>query len=78
MRLQGVSGVRVLSGPLSNLHDLAANDATTALLINVINAVGLSNDPTRVSCRPVSLITAGAGRRHRPQPSEPPVRRVRR
>lgn len=31
---------RVLSGPLSNFHDLAANDATTALLINVITAVG--------------------------------------
>jgi DNA invertase Pin-like site-specific DNA recombinase len=32
--------LRVLSGPLSNFHDLAANDATTALLINVITAVG--------------------------------------
>ncbi|RVX40896.1 DNA invertase Pin-like site-specific DNA recombinase [Nonomuraea polychroma] len=31
--------LRVLSGPLSNFHDLAANDATTALLINVITAV---------------------------------------
>ncbi|MFI7644353.1 recombinase family protein [Nonomuraea sp. NPDC049400] len=32
--------LRVLSGPLSNFHDLAASDATTALLINVITAVG--------------------------------------
>ncbi|MEV0150475.1 MULTISPECIES: recombinase family protein [unclassified Nonomuraea] len=32
--------LRVLSGPLSNLHDLAANDATTAVIINVITAVG--------------------------------------
>jgi DNA invertase Pin-like site-specific DNA recombinase len=32
--------LRVLSGPLSNFHDLAANDATTAVIINVITAVG--------------------------------------
>ncbi|MEU7748952.1 recombinase family protein, partial [Nonomuraea sp. NPDC049158] len=32
--------LRVMSGPLSNFHDLAANDAMTALLINVITAVG--------------------------------------
>lgn len=32
--------LRVLSGPLSNFHDLAANDATTDLIINVITAVG--------------------------------------
>ncbi|MDX3111317.1 recombinase family protein [Nonomuraea angiospora] len=32
--------LRVLSGRLSNFHDLAANDATTDLLINVITAVG--------------------------------------
>ncbi|MFE0156043.1 recombinase family protein [Nonomuraea sp. NPDC059007] len=32
--------LRVLSGSLSNFHDLAANDATTDLLINVITAVG--------------------------------------
>ena len=32
--------LRVLSGPLSNFHDLAANDATTDLVINVITAVG--------------------------------------
>ncbi|GGL46969.1 recombinase family protein [Planomonospora parontospora] len=32
--------LRVLSGPLSNFHDLAANDATTALIINVLTAVG--------------------------------------
>ncbi|MFF0521543.1 hypothetical protein ACFYTC_22775, partial [Actinomadura nitritigenes] len=31
---------QVLSGPLSNFHDLAADDATTALIINVITAVG--------------------------------------
>ncbi|MEV4091283.1 recombinase family protein [Streptosporangium saharense] len=32
--------LRVLSGPLSNFHDLAANDATTAVIINMITAVG--------------------------------------
>ncbi|MFI0454562.1 recombinase family protein [Actinomadura sp. 6N118] len=32
--------LRVMSGPLSNFHDLAAGDATTDLLINVITAVG--------------------------------------
>lgn len=32
--------LRVLSGPLSNFHDLAANDATTDLIINVLIAVG--------------------------------------
>ncbi|MEV0423106.1 recombinase family protein [Streptosporangium canum] len=32
--------LRVLSGPLSNFHDLAANDATTAMIINAITAVG--------------------------------------
>ncbi|MGW3368523.1 recombinase family protein [Streptosporangium canum] len=32
--------LRVLSGPLSNFHDLAAEDATTAVIINVITAVG--------------------------------------
>ncbi|RVX40771.1 DNA invertase Pin-like site-specific DNA recombinase [Nonomuraea polychroma] len=32
--------LRVLSGPLSNFHDLAAGDATTAVIINVITAVG--------------------------------------
>ncbi|MGI5290619.1 recombinase family protein [Nonomuraea polychroma] len=38
-RARGVA-LRVLSGPLSNFHDLAANEATTALLINVITAAG--------------------------------------
>ena len=32
--------LRVLSGPLSNFRDLAANDATTDLIINVIIAAG--------------------------------------
>ncbi|GIH95102.1 recombinase family protein [Planobispora siamensis] len=32
--------LRVLSGPLSNCRDLAANDATTALVMNVITSVG--------------------------------------
>jgi DNA invertase Pin-like site-specific DNA recombinase len=43
--------LRVLSGPLSNFHDLAADDPITALIINVITAVGqfqrgLQNDLT--------------------------------
>jgi DNA invertase Pin-like site-specific DNA recombinase len=32
--------LRVLSGPLSNFRDLAANDATTDLIVNVLIAVG--------------------------------------
>ncbi len=32
--------LRVLSGPLSNFADLAANDATTDLIVNVLIAVG--------------------------------------
>ena len=32
--------LRVLPGPLSNFHDPAAEDATTAVIINVITAVG--------------------------------------
>ena len=42
---------RVLPGPLSNLHDLAAGDATTAAIINVITTAGqfqhdIQNEPT--------------------------------
>ncbi|WP_245656051.1 recombinase family protein [Microtetraspora fusca] len=37
-RARGVV-LRVLSGPLSNFHNLAANEATTALIVNVITAV---------------------------------------
>jgi len=32
--------LRVLSGPLSNFANLAANDATTDLIVNVLIAVG--------------------------------------
>ncbi|MGP3919278.1 hypothetical protein ACTWQA_47150 [Nonomuraea sp. 10N515B] len=35
--------------PLSNFHDLAANDATTALIINVITAVGQFQRDCRTS-----------------------------
>jgi DNA invertase Pin-like site-specific DNA recombinase len=34
------TALRVLSGPLSNFRDLAANDATTDLIVNVLIAVG--------------------------------------
>lgn len=38
--------LRVLSGPLSNFHDLAANAAATAPIINVITSVGqVQRDP---------------------------------
>ncbi|MFI6182997.1 hypothetical protein ACIA8R_46245 [Nonomuraea sp. NPDC051191] len=36
--------LRVLSGPLSNFHDLAANDATTAPLINVTSVGQFQHD----------------------------------
>lgn len=59
--------LRVLSGPLSNFHDLAADDATTTLIINVITAVGqfqrdLQNELTAEG------IAAEAGGRYRGRP----------
>lgn len=65
-QVRGVA-LRVLSGPLSNFHDLAANDATLALLINVITAVGqfqrdLQNELTAegiAAARPKGTTAAG-------------------
>jgi DNA invertase Pin-like site-specific DNA recombinase len=46
--------LRVLSGPLSNFHDLAANDATTALLITAVGQFqrDLQNDLTAEGIAP--------------------------
>ncbi|MEW1846109.1 recombinase family protein, partial [Nonomuraea angiospora] len=67
--------LRVLSGPLSNFHDLAANAATTALLINVLTAVGqfqrdLQNELTAegIAAAEAEGATA-AGRPRSPAPS---------
>ncbi|GAA3711063.1 hypothetical protein GCM10022224_090610 [Nonomuraea antimicrobica] len=67
--------LRVLSGPLSNFHDLAADDATTAtaLIINVITAVGqfqrdLRNELTlKGSLRPKPKAATVAGHPHSPE-----------
>ncbi|GAA3586661.1 hypothetical protein GCM10022419_081080 [Nonomuraea rosea] len=63
----------VLSGPLSNFHDLAANDATTALLINVITAVGqfqrdLQNELTAEGIAAAEAEGRNRGRPHWPAP----------
>ncbi|GAA3703595.1 hypothetical protein GCM10022224_081670 [Nonomuraea antimicrobica] len=65
--------LRVLSGPLSNFHDLAADDATTALIINVITAVGqfqcdLRNELTlKGSLRPKPKAATAAGHPRSPE-----------
>jgi DNA invertase Pin-like site-specific DNA recombinase len=41
--------LRVLSGPLSNFHDLAADDATTALIINESPSSGSSSATCRTN-----------------------------
>ncbi|MFB4284986.1 recombinase family protein [Nonomuraea sp. MTCD27] len=51
--------LHVLSGPLSNFHDLAANDAATAPINNVITAVGQFQR---------DLLTAEAEGRYRGRP----------
>ncbi|MEV4249998.1 recombinase family protein [Streptosporangium canum] len=65
--------LRVLSGPLSNFHDLAANDAPTALLINVITAVGqfqrdLQNELTQNELTAEGIAAAEAEGRYRGRP----------
>jgi DNA invertase Pin-like site-specific DNA recombinase len=65
--------LRVLSGPLSNFHDLAADDPTTALIINVITAVGqfqrdLQNELTAEG---IAAAEAEGRYRGRPPPHSP-------
>lgn len=58
----------VLSGPLSNSHDLAAGDATTALIINVITAVGQFQRDLQNELTPEGITTVeGEGRYRGPR-----------
>ncbi|WP_157904284.1 recombinase family protein [Parafrankia soli] len=60
--------LRVLSGPLSNFHDLAANDATTALIINVIIAVGQFQRDLQNELTAEGIAAAEAEGRYRGRP----------
>jgi DNA invertase Pin-like site-specific DNA recombinase len=60
--------LRVLSGPLSNFHDLAADDATTALIINVITAVGQFQRDLQNELTAEGIAAAEAEGRHRGRP----------
>ncbi|MEU6641710.1 hypothetical protein ABZ863_04095 [Saccharomonospora sp. NPDC046836] len=66
----GADGVRVLSGPLSGIVDLAAGDATTIMLVNVLISVGqfqrdLQNELTRDGLAAARAAGAKSGRRPR-------------
>jgi DNA invertase Pin-like site-specific DNA recombinase len=60
--------LRVLSGPLSNFHDLAADDATTALIINVISAVGQFQRDLHNELTAAGIAAAEAEGRYRGRP----------
>ena len=60
--------LRVLSGPLSNFHDLAANDATTDLIINVITAVGQFQRDLQNELTTEGIAAAEAEGRYRGRP----------
>jgi len=60
--------LRVLSGSLSNFHDLAAGDATTALLINVITAVGQFQRDLQNELTAEGIAAAEAEGRYRGRP----------
>ncbi|MER6007355.1 recombinase family protein [Nonomuraea angiospora] len=60
--------LRVLSGPLSNFHDLAADDATTAVIINVITAVGQFQRDIRNELTVEGITAAEAEGRYRGRP----------
>jgi DNA invertase Pin-like site-specific DNA recombinase len=61
--------LRVLSGPLSNFHDLAADDATTALIINVIAAVGQFQRDLQNELTTEGIAAAEAEGRYRGRPT---------
>lgn len=67
-RIRGVV-LRVLSGPLSNFHDLAADDATTALIINVITAVGQFQRDLQNELTAEGIAAAEAEGRYRGRPA---------
>jgi DNA invertase Pin-like site-specific DNA recombinase len=60
--------LRVLSGPLSNFHDLAADDATTGLIINVITAVGQFQRDLQNELTAEGIAAAEAEGRYRGRP----------
>jgi DNA invertase Pin-like site-specific DNA recombinase len=61
--------LRVLSGPLSNFHDLAANDATTDLIINVLVAVGQFQRDLQNELTAGGIAAAEAEGRYRGRPA---------
>jgi DNA invertase Pin-like site-specific DNA recombinase len=60
--------LRVLSGPLSNFQNLAANDATTDLIINVITAVGQFQRDLQNELTDEGIAAAEAEGRYRGRP----------
>jgi DNA invertase Pin-like site-specific DNA recombinase len=60
--------LRVLSGPLSNFHDLAANDATTDLIVNVLIAVGQFQRDLQNELTAEGIAAAEAEGRYRGRP----------
>ncbi|MGH3181096.1 MAG: recombinase family protein, partial [Streptosporangiaceae bacterium] len=60
--------LRVLSGPLSNFADLAANDATTDLIVNVLIAVGQFQRDLQNELTAEGIAAAGAEGRYRGRP----------
>jgi DNA invertase Pin-like site-specific DNA recombinase len=72
--------LRVLSGPLSNFADLAANDAATDLIVNVLIAVGefqrdLQNELTGTPAEE-ALGARGEPRRRPDRAGQPAARRA--
>jgi DNA invertase Pin-like site-specific DNA recombinase len=60
--------LRVLSGPLSNFADLAANDATTDLIVNVLIAVGQFQRDIQNELTEEGIAAAEAEGRYRGRP----------
>jgi DNA invertase Pin-like site-specific DNA recombinase len=60
--------LRVLSGPLSNFADLAANDATTDLIVNVLIAVGQFQRDLQNQLTEEGIAAAEAEGRYRARP----------
>ena len=60
--------LRVLSGPLSNFADLAANDATTDLIVNVLIAVGQFQRDLQNELTDEGIAAAEAEGRYRGRP----------
>lgn len=60
--------LRVLSGPLSNFRDLAANDATTDLIVNVLIAVGQFQRDIQNELTDEGIVAAEAEGRYRGRP----------